>query len=114
MRGTLVAGLIASLAAIAAYFHLLGGLSDPFLLYGRARGTFNDPNVLGRLSGAAGADGVSAHAGGTALGRAWRRRHPAGDAHRAPSFLLARRLGPVRRRGAAAHGHDVRNKPRAE
>jgi O-antigen ligase len=47
MHGTLAAGLIASLVAIAAYFHLFGGLSDLFLLYGRARGTFNDPNVLG-------------------------------------------------------------------
>src|SRR5215470_8693530 len=40
MRGTLAAGLVAALVAIAAYF-------DLFLLYGRARGTFNDPNVLG-------------------------------------------------------------------
>jgi len=47
MRGCLAAGLIASLVAIAAYFRLFGGLSDLFLLYGRARGTFNDPNVLG-------------------------------------------------------------------
>jgi hypothetical protein len=47
MRGCLAAGLIASLVAIAAYFKLFGGLSDLFLLYGRARGTFNDPNVLG-------------------------------------------------------------------
>src|SRR5262245_47258123 len=47
MRGTLTAGLVASLVAIAAYFQALGGLSDPFLLYGRVRGTFNDPNVLG-------------------------------------------------------------------
>jgi hypothetical protein len=47
MRGCLAAGLVASLVAIAAYFHLFGGLSDLFLLYGRARGTFNDPNVLG-------------------------------------------------------------------
>jgi hypothetical protein len=47
MRGTLAAGLVAALVAIAAYFHLLGGASDLFLLYGRARGTFNDPNVLG-------------------------------------------------------------------
>src|SRR5215467_4879683 len=47
MRGTLAAGLVASLVAIAAYFHVFGGLSDLFLLYGRARGTFNDPNVLG-------------------------------------------------------------------
>jgi O-antigen ligase len=47
MRGTLAAGLVASLVAIAAYFHAFGSLSDLFLLYGRARGTFNDPNVLG-------------------------------------------------------------------
>src|SRR5262245_16648665 len=47
MRGTLAAGLVAALVAIAAYFHLFGGVSDLFLLYGRARGTFNDPNVLG-------------------------------------------------------------------
>jgi hypothetical protein len=47
MGGCLAAGLVASLIAIAAYFRLFGGLSDLFLLYGRARGTFNDPNVLG-------------------------------------------------------------------
>jgi hypothetical protein len=47
MRGWLAAGLIASLVAVMAYFRLLGELSDIFLLYGRARGTFNDPNVLG-------------------------------------------------------------------
>jgi len=46
MRGCMAAGLIASLVAIAAYFRLFGDLSDLFLLYGRARGTFNDPNVL--------------------------------------------------------------------
>ena len=47
MRGCLAAGLVASLVAIAAYFHLFGEHSDLFVLYGRARGTFNDPNVLG-------------------------------------------------------------------
>jgi O-antigen ligase len=47
MRGCMAAGLTAALVAIAAYFRLFGGLSDLFLLYGRARGTFNDPNVLG-------------------------------------------------------------------
>ena len=40
-------GGIASVVAILAYFRLLGRLSDMFLLYDRARGTFNDPNVLG-------------------------------------------------------------------
>jgi hypothetical protein len=47
MRGYLAAALIAALAAIGGYFHLYGGASDLFVLYGRARGTFNDPNVLG-------------------------------------------------------------------
>jgi hypothetical protein len=47
LHGYLAAALIASLAGIAGYFRLLGGASDLFLLYERARGTFNDPNVLG-------------------------------------------------------------------
>ena len=47
MYGYVAAALVASLVAIAAYFRLLGGASDMFVLYGRARGTFNDPNVLG-------------------------------------------------------------------
>src|SRR6202158_1109430 len=42
MRGYLAAALVAALVAIGAYFHLLGDASDMFLLYGRARGTFND------------------------------------------------------------------------
>ena len=46
-RGCIMASVIASIAGILGYFHLLGGLSDLFLRYGRARGTFNDPNVLG-------------------------------------------------------------------
>ena len=47
MRGYLAAALVAALIAIAAYFRLFGDASDMFLLYMRARGTFNDPNVLG-------------------------------------------------------------------
>ena len=47
MRGYTFAALIGALAGIAGYFHLVPGLSDIFLLYDRARGTFNDPNVLG-------------------------------------------------------------------
>jgi hypothetical protein len=47
LRGYLAAALVASVVAAAAYFRLFGGASDIFLLYGRARGTFNDPNVLG-------------------------------------------------------------------
>lgn len=44
-RGLIVGALIASLAGIAGYFHLVG--YDLFTLYSRARGTFKDPNVLG-------------------------------------------------------------------
>jgi hypothetical protein len=47
LRGYLASAVIAALAGIAGYFHLLGGISDALVLYGRARGTFNDPNVLG-------------------------------------------------------------------
>jgi O-Antigen ligase len=47
MRGVTVAGTVAAVAAIVGYFHLVPGLSDILLLYDRARGTFNDPNVLG-------------------------------------------------------------------
>ena len=47
MRGTTMAGVLASLVAIAAYFRLFGGFSSHFLLYDRAQATFNDPNVLG-------------------------------------------------------------------
>jgi hypothetical protein len=47
LRGYMAAALIAAAAGIVAYFHVFGSLSDPFVLYGRARGTFNDPNVLG-------------------------------------------------------------------
>jgi hypothetical protein len=47
MRGYLAAALVAALAAVAGYFHVLGDTLDMFVLYDRARGTFNDPNVLG-------------------------------------------------------------------
>jgi hypothetical protein len=47
LQGYLAAALLASVIGIAAYFDLLGGLSDLFLLNGRVRGTFNDPNVFG-------------------------------------------------------------------
>lgn len=47
LKGYTFAALVASVLAIFAYFRLLGGLSDFFLLYDRARGPFNDPNVLG-------------------------------------------------------------------
>ena len=47
MRGYVAAAVVASLVGIAAYFRVFGAASDMFLLYERARGTFNDPNVLG-------------------------------------------------------------------
>jgi O-Antigen ligase len=46
-HGCLMAAAITSLIAILAYFHAFGSYSDLFLRYERARGTFNDPNVLG-------------------------------------------------------------------
>ncbi len=47
LRGYVAGALVASVVAIAAYFRLFGGASEMLLLYSRARGTFNDPNVLG-------------------------------------------------------------------
>lgn len=48
LRGGLVAGaVVASLAGIIGYFHLVPGHPEAFTLYGRAAGTFKDPNVLG-------------------------------------------------------------------
>ena len=47
MRGYMAAAVIAALAGIVGYFHFVPGVSGMFLLYDRARGTFNDPNVLG-------------------------------------------------------------------
>ncbi|TAK49987.1 MAG: O-antigen ligase domain-containing protein [Xanthobacteraceae bacterium] len=46
-RGYVVGAVIAALAGIAGYFHLVPGGDDLLTLYSRARGTFKDPNVLG-------------------------------------------------------------------
>lgn len=46
-RGLIAGAVIASLAGIAGYFRLVPGGYDLLTLYGRARGTFKDPNVLG-------------------------------------------------------------------
>ncbi|MDP1881456.1 MAG: O-antigen ligase family protein [Bradyrhizobium sp.] len=46
-RGLIVGGLIAATSAAAGYFKLVPGGYDLLTLYGRARGTFKDPNVLG-------------------------------------------------------------------
>jgi hypothetical protein len=45
-RGYLFAAWIAGLSALLGYFDI-GGLGSVFTLYGRASGTFKDPNVLG-------------------------------------------------------------------
>jgi hypothetical protein len=47
VHGYMLAAMVASLAGIVGFFHLIPGLSDSFLRYDRVRGTFNDPNVLG-------------------------------------------------------------------
>ena len=46
-RGLVMGGAIAALAGVAGYFNLVPGGYDLLTLYGRARGTFKDPNVLG-------------------------------------------------------------------
>jgi hypothetical protein len=46
-RGLLAAAMVASLAGLVGYFHLVPGRPEIFTLYGRAAGTFKDPNVLG-------------------------------------------------------------------
>jgi hypothetical protein len=46
-RGLVAAAVVASLAGLLGYFHLVPGHPDIFTLYGRAAGTFKDPNVLG-------------------------------------------------------------------
>src|ERR1700756_4648848 len=46
-RGLVVGGMIASVSAIAGYLNLVPGGHDLLTLYGRARGTFKDPNVIG-------------------------------------------------------------------
>jgi O-antigen ligase len=45
-RAYIVAGICAAIAGIVGYFNLVPG-ADNFTLYGRARGTFKDPNVYG-------------------------------------------------------------------
>lgn len=46
MWGYVIAATLTAIIAIGGYFGALPG-SDRFLLYGRAKGTFNDPNVMG-------------------------------------------------------------------
>ena len=46
-RGLIVGAMIAALSGIAGYLDLVPGGHDLLTLYGRAKGTFKDPNVLG-------------------------------------------------------------------
>jgi O-Antigen ligase len=46
-RGLIVGALVAAASAIAGYLNLVPGGYDLLTLYGRGRGTFKDPNVLG-------------------------------------------------------------------
>lgn len=47
VRAWTLAAVIAAIAGIAGYFRAFPGAFDLFTLYGRAKGTFNDPNVFG-------------------------------------------------------------------
>ncbi len=47
LNGYAVAALIAALTGIAGYFHLIPGAFELFTKFGRATGTFKDPNVFG-------------------------------------------------------------------
>jgi hypothetical protein len=47
MNGYVMASVVATLAALIGYFDLVPPLTNTFTLYGRARGTFKDPNVYG-------------------------------------------------------------------
>ena len=47
MNAYLVAALVATAAALAGYFNLAPSLTDLLTEFGRARGTFKDPNVYG-------------------------------------------------------------------
>src|ERR1700732_1138265 len=49
-RGLIVGALVAATAGIAGYFNLVPGGHDLLTLYGRASGTFKDPNVLAAFS----------------------------------------------------------------
>ncbi|MGZ5917049.1 MAG: O-antigen ligase family protein [Methyloceanibacter sp.] len=47
MSAYMVAAVVAAVAALIGYFSLVPGAYDLFTEFGRARGTFKDPNVLG-------------------------------------------------------------------
>ena len=46
MRGYVAAAVVVSILAVGGYFRLFGGISDMFVAFSRAKGTFKDPNVF--------------------------------------------------------------------
>lgn len=44
-KAYVLSAVVAAIAGICGYFHAFPGAGDLFLLYGRAQGTFKDPNV---------------------------------------------------------------------
>jgi hypothetical protein len=46
-RGLIVGAMVAAISGIAGYLNLVPGGHDLLTLYGRAKGTFKDPNVFG-------------------------------------------------------------------
>ena len=47
LRASVVGAVVAATAALVGYFHLVPGAFELFTKFGRAAGTFKDPNVLG-------------------------------------------------------------------
>ena len=97
MSAYMVAALVAATAALIGYFDVVPGLYDIFTEFGRARGTFKDPNVLGAFLVPA-----LLYAFNVVLTARFRRaafwaRRPAASPVRHAAQLLARRLAQSRR-----------------
>ena len=97
MNAYLAAGVIASIAATIGYFDLVPSLTDLLTLFGRARGPFKDPNVLGAFLAPAivFAMLIWLERPGLRVPRAARRRRPYDTC--GPALFLARRLVQRRR-----------------
>ena len=104
LRGYIAAAVVVSLIAIGGYFRLFGGLSDLFVIFGRAKRHVQGPERVRRIPGPAGPVAVPAHADRATVAGA-RRRVAAARADGWPAaVVLARRLGPVRAERAGADG----------
>ena len=87
--------MIAATLGVAGYFNLVPGGHDLLTLYGRARGTFKDPNVLGAfliLPALFALQSVVSDKFGKSPRNAHRLRH---HGARDPAGVFARRLGPA-------------------